>query len=44
MNDRKGFIIVLEDNDILKLFNFKEQQNEKAIDNFFTKKLDELIM
>ena len=44
MHDAKGFIIILEDNDIKKLLNFKEQKDEQAIDNFFSRKLDELIM
>lgn len=44
MNDRKGFIIALDDDDIITLLNFKEQQDEQAIDNFLSKKLDELIM
>lgn len=44
MNDRKGFILVLDDSDISELLQFKEQQNEQAIDDFFTKKLDQLIM
>ncbi|HZH94517.1 MAG TPA: hypothetical protein VEY06_01480 [Flavisolibacter sp.] len=44
MNDKKGYIIVLDDRDIVTLLNLKEEQNEKGIDDFFTKKLDELIM
>jgi hypothetical protein len=44
VNDRKGFIIVLEDKDIITLLKLKDQQDEQAIDNLFTKKLDELIM
>jgi hypothetical protein len=44
MNDKKGYIIILEDNDIIALLNFKEQQNENAIDDFLYKKLDALIM
>jgi hypothetical protein len=44
MNDRKAFIIVLDDMDINILLNFKEQKNEQAIDNFLSKKLDEIIM
>lgn len=44
MHDGKGYIIVLEDQDILTLLKFKEQKNEDAIDDFLSKKLDELIM
>jgi hypothetical protein len=44
VNDRKGFILVLEDNDIITLLNFKEHQNEQAIDDFLSRKLDQLIM
>jgi hypothetical protein len=43
MHDGKGFIIVLEDSDIINLLTLKEQ-NERSIDDFFSKKLDELIM
>lgn len=44
MQDSKGYIIVLEDKDIVSLLSFKEQKDEKSIDDFFTRKLDELIM
>ncbi len=44
MNDRKGFILVFDDSDISELLHFKEQQNEQAIDDFFTKELDQLIL
>lgn len=44
MHDDKGYIIVLEDQDVVTLLNFKEHKNENAIDEFLTKKLDELIM
>lgn len=44
MHDNKGFIIVLDDTDIVTLLNFKEQKNEIAIDDFLIKKLDDLIM
>lgn len=44
MNDRKGFIIVLEDADIVALLKLKDLQDENEIDNFLTKKLDKLIM
>jgi hypothetical protein len=44
MQDLKGYIIVLEDKDIVTLLSFKEQKDEKSIDDFFTRKLDELIM
>lgn len=44
MHDNKGYIIVLEDSDIIELLKFKEQKDEKSIDDFLSKKLDELIM
>lgn len=44
LHDRKGYVLVLDDSDIVSLLNFKEQQDEAAIDNFLEKKLDELIM
>jgi len=44
LHDSKGFIIVLVDNDIAALLNFKEKDLEEEIDNLMNKKLDELIM
>lgn len=44
MNDEKGFIIVLEDKDINDLLDLRAQKDDKSIDNFFARKLDELIM
>lgn len=44
MNAGNGFIIVLEDLDIISLLKLKDLQDEKGVDNFLTSKLDELIM
>jgi hypothetical protein len=44
MHDGKGFILVLDDNDIETLLYFKEVKDENGIDNYLAKKLDELIM
>lgn len=44
MNDGKGYIVVLDDNDIIILLNFKENGDEISIDNYLDDKLDELIM
>ena len=44
LNDREGYIIVLEDIDIENLIKFKEQNEEEKIDQYMSKKLDELIM
>jgi hypothetical protein len=44
MNDKNGYVIVLEDNDIIKLLDLKEQKKEAEIDEFLSKKIDELIM
>lgn len=44
MNDSKGFILVLDDSDISVLLKLKEDGDEQGIDNFVSKKFDELIM
>ena len=44
LHDRQGYIIVLEDNDILELLNFKEAGEEIKIDDFMNDKFDQLIM
>jgi hypothetical protein len=44
LHDRQGYIIVLDDNDITVLINFKEDGQEEKIDDFMNSKLDELIM
>ncbi len=44
LHDNKSFVIVLDDNDISILLNFRELNDENNIDEFMAKKLDELIM
>lgn len=44
MLEEKGYIIVLTDSDIAKLLKFKGSAQENLIDEFFSEKLDELIM
>lgn len=44
LHDRDGYIIVLEDIDIVKLLKLKEQKKEDKIDQFLNEKLDEIIM
>ncbi len=44
LHDRDGYIIVLEDIDIVKLLKLKEQKKEDEIDQFLNEKLDEIIM
>lgn len=44
MHDRKGYIIVLEDNDMEYLLKLKEKKDEEKIDQFMNQKLDEIIM
>ena len=44
LHDDKGYIIVLNDLEIGKLLYFRESGTEIQIDDFFTKKLDELIL
>ena len=44
LNDGKGYIIVLTDSDFSVLLELKGDCNEKGIDDFMSKKLDELIM
>ncbi|MFN0030858.1 MAG: hypothetical protein ACKVOR_01715 [Flavobacteriales bacterium] len=43
-NDNKGNLIVLEDIDIAELLNYREENNETAIDNYLVRKLDALLM
>lgn len=44
MNDSKGFIVVLDDSDISILLKLREKMDDIGIDNFLSKKFDELIM
>lgn len=44
MNDNGNYIIVLDDSDIFELLELKDKKNEVEIDNFFFRKIDELIM
>ncbi|MEZ4914342.1 MAG: restriction endonuclease [Chitinophagales bacterium] len=44
LNDKNSYVIVLSDEDIITLLGFRETNNEAEIDNFLTRKLDELIM
>ncbi len=44
VHDDKGFILVLDDQDFAELLHFKDVDDEKAIDDFFCLKLDQLIM
>ncbi len=44
INDNKNYLIVLEDNDIHHLLEFRDKNNEFEIDSFLEKKMDELIM
>jgi len=44
MNDNRGYIIVLDDSDISVLLKLKGNNNEQGIDDFLSKKLDDLIM
>jgi len=44
MHDNGNYIIVLEDKDILQLLEFRENNDEKSIDDFFESKIEELIM
>lgn len=44
LHDRKGYIIVLEDNDIESLLRLREKKDEKGIDKFMNDKFDEIIM
>jgi hypothetical protein len=44
MHSGKGLIIVLDDNDIAALLNYREAQSEEGIDSFLSQKLDEIIM
>lgn len=44
LNDGKGYILVFSDSDLSQLLILKDDGDEKGIDDFMTKKLDELIM
>lgn len=44
LHDRQAYIIVLEDSDIGSLLKLKEQGEETMIDDFMTRRIDELIM
>lgn len=44
LHSERGFIIVLEDSDILQLLKFKDNKKEIEIDNYMSGKFDELIM
>jgi len=43
-NDKKNYVIVLEDKDLAALLHLKETGNETGIDEFMSRKLDEIIM
>ena len=43
-NDDRGYVIVLDDEDILLLLKFKNENKEEAINEFLTNKYKELIM
>lgn len=42
-DDDRGYVVVIDDNDILQLLDFRKQGNDKAIDDFLTAKFKELI-
>lgn len=44
MNEKKGYILVLDDSDVSQLLKIKELGDEQKIDDFLSGKLDELIM
>ena len=44
LHDNGNYIIALEDKDVLKLLEHRDNGNEQAIDAFFEAKIDELIM
>lgn len=44
MHDEKGYIIALDDTDVITLLNYKDNNDEKSIDSYLSKKMDELIM
>lgn len=43
-NDDRGYIVALDDEDVIKLLNLKAEKNEKAIDAFLTTKFKDLVM
>jgi len=44
LHDNKSYIIVLDDNDIINLINFRTLSENNKIDDYLTKKIDKLIM
>lgn len=44
LHDRHGYVIILDDSDMAILLRLKEENKEIEIDNFMSKKLDQLIM
>jgi hypothetical protein len=44
LNDGKGYIIVLTDSDFSVLLELKGNDDDKGIDDFMSRKLDELVM
>ena len=43
-HDHKGFILVLDDTDIITLLKLRDNKEEDKIDSFMQTKLDEIIM
>lgn len=44
MNDNGNYIIAMDDAEIIKLLEFRDKKNEKEIDEFMERKIDELIL
>jgi hypothetical protein len=44
VNDRRDYVIVLDDQDVKQLMFLKEKKDENAIDDYLERKLDDLLM
>ncbi|PCJ86708.1 MAG: hypothetical protein COA57_05725 [Flavobacteriales bacterium] len=44
LNDNRNYVVVLEDKDIIQLLEYRDKIQEQEIDDFFERKIDQIIM
>lgn len=44
LNDNNNYVIVIDDNELINLLKFRDNNDEEKIDSLFENKIDELIM
>lgn len=44
LHDNRNYVIVLDDEDVLTLLEFRDRNDDAAINSFFERKIDELIL